>query len=443
MSREPTARPNGDAEPERSAGAPHPSRHRQVIGRRVWLVLVVSTVTAANDPLEGQRGPVGGARVSGMGTFVDPIDSGVQAPPVVGSRRPGLGGDGGRLGDGAQITGTAASPYVAIPNPAVAAPRIQGSGRIDVFLGVLLGLILGSGAAFRLEPLDRSVRAGSEVESLPEVPVLGVIPRLRPIEERAEGGAGTPHRSLPLVVATDPLDPAAGAYRNLLMNLGLMGTQDAPIRSVLFSSPGPSEGKSTTAINFAVVLAQQGQKVLVVDADLRRPSLHRAVDVLREPGLTSLLIGDTDLREAIRPSVLPHLDLLASGPFPPNPSGLLSSDAMGRLLENLERRYDRIVIDSPPVLAVTDAAVLAAHMDGAVLVLRSGQTEQRTAERSVEQLLRLGVRVFGAVLNEVSAAVPDGGHRLRDHYGDRPGDQAPEGRWSRLRAGLSRVRFFG
>ena len=249
-------------------------------------------------------------------------------------------------------------------------------------------------------------------------------------------------RGVPLVVAMDPLDPAAEAYRNLRMNLMFTSNEESPIRSVLFSSPGPSEGKSTTAINFAVMLAQQGQRVLMIDADLRRPSLHRALDVLREPGLTNLLIGDAEPRETIRPNVLPNMDFLPSGPFPPNPSELLNSKAMGRVLEELENRYDQIVIDSPPVLAVTDAAILAVHTDGAVLVLRSGETEQRTAERSVEQLRRLGVRVFGAVLNEVSAASPDESYYLQYYYSYHPSGATTSG-WQRLREGFSKVRFFG
>jgi succinoglycan biosynthesis transport protein ExoP len=344
----------------------------------------------------------------------------------------------------AQITEAAASPYVEILDRAVGALQIQGRGRINVFLGALLGLILGVGAAFFLEYLDRTVRTSSDVESLLGIPVLGIIPRLRRVEQPADGAenAEPDARGLPLIVAMDPLDPAAEAYRNLRMNLMFMSTEDEPIRSILFSSPGPSEGKSTTAINFAVMLARQGQHVLVIDADLRRPTLHRALDVLREPGLTNLLIGDTDPREAVRPNVLPHLDFLPSGPFPPNPSELLNSKAMGRLLEEFEGRYDQIVIDSPPMLAVTDAAVLAVHTDGVVLVLRYGETEQRVAERSVEQLRRLGVRVFGAVLNEVSAASPDERYYLQYYYNYQSGG-GRRSRWSRLREGLSKVRFLG
>ncbi len=343
----------------------------------------------------------------------------------------------------AQITQAAASPYVEILDPSVGAQRIQGRGRVNVFLGALLGLILGVGAAFFLEYLDRTVRTSSDVESLLGIPVLGIIPRLRRLEDASAEATALAGRGLPLIVAMDPLDPAAEAYRNLRMNLTFMGTEEEPVRSVLFSSPGPSEGKSTTAINFAVMLAQQGQRVLVVDADLRRPSLHSALDVLREPGLTNLLIGDAEPRETIRPNVLPNLDFLPSGPFPPNPSELLNSKAMGRLIEELEQRYDQIVIDSPPVLAVTDAAVLAVHTDGPVLVLRSGETEQRTAERSVEQLRRVGVKVFGAVLNEVSAASPDESYYLQYYYSYSPSSGADKPGWQRLRDGLSKVRFFG
>lgn len=343
----------------------------------------------------------------------------------------------------AQITQAAASPYVEVLDPSLGAQQIQGRGRVNVFLGALLGLILGVGAAFFLEYLDRTVRTSSDVESLLGIPVLGIIPRLRRLEEAGEEATQLAGRGLPLIVAMDPLDPAAEAYRNLRMNLTFMSTEDEPIRTVLFSSPGPSEGKSTTAINFAVMLAQQGQRVLVIDADLRRPSLHRALDVLREPGLTNLLIGDAEPRETIRPNVLPNLDFLPSGPFPPNPSELLNSKTMGRLLEELEGRYDQIVIDSPPVLAVTDAAVLAVHTDGAVLVLRSGETEQRTAERSVEQLRRVGVRVFGAVLNEVSAASPDESYYLQYYYSYHPSGTSGGSGLQRLREGLSRVRFFG
>ncbi len=340
----------------------------------------------------------------------------------------------------AQITRAAISPYVEVIDPAEGAEPIDPRGRMNVLLGALLGLILGVGAAFFLEYLDRTVRTSSDVETLLGIPVLGIIPRLRRLAPGQE--ESTAPQGLPLVVAMDPLDPAAEAYRNLRMNLMFMSTEEEPIRSVLFSSSGPGEGKSTTAVNFAIMLAQQGQRVLLVDSDLRRPSLHRALDLLREPGLTNLLVGDASVREAIRPNVLPNLDVLPSGPFPPNPSELLNSKAMVRLLEELEGRYTQVIVDSPPVLAVTDAAVLATHTDGAVLVLRSGETEQRAAERSVDQLRRLGVRLFGAVLNEVSTTTTEESYYLQYYYAYQPEPTEPEHGWAKLRKGLSRARFW-
>jgi capsular exopolysaccharide synthesis family protein len=218
-----------------------------------------------------------------------------------------------------------------------------------------------------------------------------------------------------------------------------MSTEEHPIRTVLCTSAGPDEGKSTSAANLALVLAQQGQRVLLMDADLRRPSLHRALDVLREPGLTNLLVGDADMRECIRPSVLPNLDLLTSGPFPPNPSELLNSRAMSRLLDDLRGKYAYVVVDAPPVLAVTDASILGGLVDGTLLVLRSGSTEQRAAERAVSQLKRLSVRIFGAVLNEVPVGGEDGDYYLQYYYHYQ---KAKPSRIGRLRQGLSRVRFW-
>ncbi len=338
----------------------------------------------------------------------------------------------------ARIMEAAAEPYVDILDRPVGSTEIDPRGRMNILLGALLGLILGAGAAFFLEYLDRTVRTTADVESFLGIPVLGIIPRLRRVGEAQEKGEGSPVGA-PLMVALDPLDPAAEAYRNLRMNLMFMSTEDEPIRTLLFTSPGPNEGKSTTALNFSVILAQQGQRVLLMDADLRRPSLHRSLDILREPGLTNLLVGDAELREAVRPNVLPNLDFLPAGSFPPNPSELLNSKAMARLIEEMEGKYGHVVMDSPPILAVTDSSVLGAHADGVVVVLRSGETEQKAAERSVDQLRRIGLRVFGAVLNEVAASTPEESYYLQYYYSYRP---HPKGKASKLRETLSKARFW-
>ena len=267
------------------------------------------------------------------------------------------------------------------------------------------------------------------------IPVLGIIPRLRKIPEESEADNGG--TDLPLLVALDPLDPAAEAYRNLRMNLMFMSTEEKPIRTLLLSSPGPNEGKSTTSINLAVMLAQEKHRVLLIDADIRRPALHRAMDVLREPGLTNLLIGDTEICEAVRPNVLPNLDVLPSGPFPPNPSELLNSKKMQQLLRHFEGTYNHIILDSPPILAVTDSAILATHTDGMVLVLRSGETEQRAAERAVDQVRRVGVRVFGAVLNEVASTTVEESYYMQYYYSYHPKERARG--WKKLAQVLQRT----
>ena len=332
----------------------------------------------------------------------------------------------------AQITSAAAAAYVNIVDSASAAYPVTTGGRTNLLLGAILGLILGVGAAFFLEYLDRTVRTSADVEMLLSIPVLGIIPQLRKIAPEAENGRS----DLPLLVALDPLDPAAEAYRNLRMNLMFMSTEEKPIRTLLFSSPGPNEGKSTTSINFAVMLAQQGERVLLVDADIRRPALHRAMDVLREPGLTNLLVGEADIREAVRPNVLPNLDVLPSGPFPSNPSEMLNSKKMKRLLKEFEGTYSHIILDSPPILAVTDSAMLGTHTDGMVLVLRSGDTEQRAAERAVDQLRRVGVRIFGAVLNEVASATVEESYYMQYYYSYYPEQRTG---WKKLARSLQKT----
>jgi tyrosine-protein kinase Etk/Wzc len=305
--------------------------------------------------------------------------------------------------EAARIHAATIAPYVQIVERPGAAVPIGVAVRQKLVLATLVGLFLGALAAFLLEYLDQSIRSTGDVERALGVPLLGLVPY-----EDAMVVGGPHHRALPLVSLHSPDDPASEAYRALRTNVTFVRSGEQPVRSLVVTSPGPSEGKSTTAANLAITLAQQGARTLLVDADLRRPHVHRAFNLVQEPGLSDLLVGRVQLREAVRPGVAPNLDILPAGALPPNPSELLGSEAMRRLLAELHGRYDMVVCDSPPTLPVTDATVLGAAADGVILVIRSGETEEAAAQRALEQLQRLQVRVAGTVLNGVA--------RRRDRY---------------------------
>ncbi len=291
-----------------------------------------------------------------------------------------------------QIAEAEIAPYTEVVDPARHAWPVSAGRRLNIVLGTFLGLLLGVGAAFFLEYIDRSVHSTTDVERALGIAVVGWIPE---IEDPADG------RPIPLVAISDPEGSAAESYRVLRTNLAFSTSREEQLSSLVFTSPGPAEGKSTTAANLAAVLAARGDRSLLIDADLRRGQLNEAFDVMRSPGLSDLLVGQLDAREAIRPAVRPGLDFLPAGQRPPNPSELLGSQAMADLLAAWRDVYRWVLIDAPPVLAVADAAVLAALSDGSVLVFRAGETDRRAGWRAIQQLKRVDARVVGAVLNVV------------------------------------------
>ena len=288
------------------------------------------------------------------------------------------------------------TPYVVILDGASPAFTIGTNLRQKILLGILVGLLLGLGAAFFIEYLDQTIKSVADVERSVGTPVLGRIP----LESKLTRGNG---RGGQVVVLSQlgPDDPAVEAFRALRTNVTFVGAE-RPVQFITLTSPGPGEGKSTTAANLALVLAQGGSKTLLIDGDLRRSQVHSAFGLLQEPGLTDVLIGEAGLREAIRPEVATNLDVLPSGKAPPNPAELLGSDAMRRLVSELRRDYEYILMDTPPSLPVTDAAVLASMSDATLLVLRSGETEESAAQRAMAQLRQVRARVAGVVLNGVT-----------------------------------------
>jgi capsular exopolysaccharide synthesis family protein len=201
-----------------------------------------------------------------------------------------------------------------------------------------------------------------------------------------------------LITLTDPRSPASEAYRTLRTNLSFYSL-DEPIRTLVVTSPTPNDGKSVTIANLAITMAQSGRRTILVDCDLRRPSLHTLFGADNDTGLTTMILDET-AASSLQPTTVENLSLLTSGPVPPNPADLLGSRQVERVLENLLENADIILLDAPPVVGFTDAAVLGARVDGVLLVLRAGRTRREHAERAKAQLERANVRIIGATLTD-------------------------------------------
>ena len=261
----------------------------------------------------------------------------------------------------------------------------------NIALAVVLGLLGGIGLALLVEKLDTSIVSQEQVEEGLGLAFLGIVPRVLP------GKDGAPQE---LVVHHQPRSAMAECLRAVRTNLLFM-SPEKPLKTILVTSSGPSEGKTTTSIALAVTMTGSGSRVLLVDADMRRPRVHRIFGLQSSAGLSSLILGEVGMAEAIQPSGIPSLDVLPCGPVPPNPAELLHTAAFQRILGELSTRYDRIIFDSPPVGVVADAAVISTLADGALVVLKAGVTSRDLAAQSVKHLRDVNARVFGAVLNDL------------------------------------------
>lgn len=299
-----------------------------------------------------------------------------------------------------------------------------GSGRrVKLVLGLILGLMVGCVGAFARENMNTSIRRQNEIADLLHIPGLALIPRFsipqagRRIRVPALFPARAVRPAAPsgvseLVTLSDPHSAGAEAYRMLRTNL-IFSQAVHKLRTLVVTSAVPGDGKSTTAANLAVVFAQQGLRVLLADCDLRRSRAHAIFGLPKEPGFTELVLGRAAADQACQPTSVEGLWLLAAGTLPPNPAELLGGEAAARTVDALARDFDLVIIDTPPLLAASDAAILATRADGVALVVRAGRTDRAAAERVVQQLHGVGARVVGAVLND-----PDGkSARLGESYG--------------------------
>ncbi len=280
----------------------------------------------------------------------------------------------------------------------------------NLAFALALGLSTGICLAFFQEAMDNTVRTPEQAQLISNLPSLGMIP----MGSRHLTGTGAGKLSLAsskeaveLVTQSRPQSQMAESYRALRTSL-LLTTVGAPPKTILVTSALPQEGKTTTSINCAIALAQKGGRVLLMDADLRRPSIHKTFGMPSRAGLSNVLTGNATLEQTIiRSPILPGLFLLPAGTLPPNPAELLASSNIREMLDQLRQQYDHVVIDSPPTLSVTDAVVLSPKADAVVLVIRAGQTTKQALRRSRDLLFQVNARVAGVLLNAVDLRSPD------------------------------------
>ena len=302
----------------------------------------------------------------------------------------------------------------------------------NIQFGLLLGLACGVGLAFVLESLDNSIRTIEEVSSISTLPALGTIPlqmsgngslrkRLKPATIQLQTS-----ESPALITYARPRSEAAEAYRSLRTSI-LLSSYGAPPKVILVTSAVPQEGKTTISANSAMVLAQRGGRVLLVDADLRRPGIDRMFGFRSRGGLSTLISGGDKFDDVAVPFAdLPNLTILPAGPIPPQPAELLGSAVMKEYIARWRNEFDHVVIDSPPCLSVTDAVVLSPEADRVILVARSGRTTKIVLRRACDLLMQVNARVMGIVLNALNTRSTEGYYYYGGRYSDRYYDESQE-----------------
>jgi capsular exopolysaccharide synthesis family protein len=281
---------------------------------------------------------------------------------------------------------------------------------VNMAMSMLVGLVLGVVLAWLREQLDSSLKTPDDLESNLGVTFLGLLPEFEEDEgdgkrrQRGKRRLRGPRKGTgpsELVVHTHPLSGIAEAARSIRTNVLFMNP-DKPHRKLLVTSAAPAEGKTTVACSIAVALAQGGQRVCIVDCDMRRPRIHRVFDRAGDAGVTNILVGDATLDDVARPTQVDNLWAVPAGPIPPNPADMLHSERFRRLIHELGERFDRVVIDSPPLVAVTDSAIISTVCDGAIFVVRAFKTSKHLATQGLRSLRDVESPILGAVLNAVN-----------------------------------------
>jgi exopolysaccharide transport family protein len=269
----------------------------------------------------------------------------------------------------------------------------------NLLIGLIVGLALGVGLAFFLEYLDNTIKLPDDIKERLKIPYLGPVPFVIS-SARGNGNAPDPKPGESLITISSPKSTASESYRGIRTSILFSAADKAP-RMILVTSAAPAEGKSITSANLAVAMAQAGNRVLIVDCDMRRPKLHRIFNLQRDRGLSNIIAGSCTIDEAIIHSPIAGIDIIVSGPVPPNPSEMLGSLQMIRFMEAIHASYDRIIVDSPPITAVTDSVILSRLVDGVLLVIRAGETHREIVKNGLALLQAANARILGAILNGV------------------------------------------
>jgi polysaccharide biosynthesis transport protein len=260
-------------------------------------------------------------------------------------------------------------------------------------VAVLGGLMGGVGLAFFIEYLDNTIKLPNEVKDYLKIPYLGPVPAFS--GEITQEGI-----SEELVLIHSPKSTASESFRGIRTGI-LFSSADTPPQVILITSAAPSEGKSSCAANIGMTLAMAGSKVVILDCDMRRPRMHKIFNCPRDIGISSVLVGTSPLSDVVIHTMVENLDLIPCGPIPPNPSEIVGSKKIKQLIDVLRKNYQHILIDSPPITAVTDAVLLSQASDSVLLVIRVGATPKPVVQNGIEQLKNVNAHIMGAILNAI------------------------------------------
>lgn len=279
---------------------------------------------------------------------------------------------------------------------------IKPNRMMNIAIAAVVGLMAGVGLAFLLEFLDNTLKTEKDIETHLNLPIIGVISKLNNKTKESQ-----------VLIMNNKQSAFAEQYRTIRTNIEYAGI-DHKIKSIMVTSAAPGDGKSTTAANLAIVFAQEGRKVLLLDVDLRKPTVHQRFNVDNHIGLTTVLRKKASVNQVISHTEVENLSILTSGPIPPNPAEMLTSEAMGNLLETLFQQFDLVILDVPPLLAVSDAQILSKYCDAATLVVSSAETETEQALKGKKILESTNTKLIGVILNKKKESKDD--YYYYNHY---------------------------